>query len=69
MKTITRLSAGNMRKQKRSRKPGIRLSTLLRDKEILKRLRQGKAPKEVAYEMGLTSVWVVYDARRRAIKI
>jgi DNA-binding NarL/FixJ family response regulator len=37
----------------------------MRDKEILKRLKQGKAPKEVAYEMGLSSVWVVYDASRR----
>lgn len=54
-----------MNKQKQSKKPGIRLSTLMRDKEILKRLKQGKAPKEVAHEMGLSSVWVVYDCIRR----
>jgi len=34
------------------------------DKEILKQLKQGKAPKEVAYEMDLTSVCVVYDIMR-----
>ena len=72
MKMTMRSCAGNMKKRKQHRKAGRnrlpckpRLSTLMRDKEILKRLRQGKAPKEVAHEMGLTSVWVVYDAVRR----
>lgn len=65
MKMITRSSVVNTKRRKRTKKPGIRLSTLKRDKEILKRLRQGKAPKEVAYELGLSSVWVVYDALRR----
>ena len=54
-----------MKRKKQTKKPGIRLSTLMRDKEILKRLKQGKAPKEVAYEMKLSSVWVVYDITRR----
>ena len=54
-----------MKRKKQIRKPGIRLSTLIRDKEILKQLKQGKAPKEVAYAMGLSSVWVVYDTVRR----
>jgi len=54
-----------MKRKKQSRKPSIRLSTLMRDKEIMKRLKQGKAPKEVSYEMGLSSVWVVYDFTRR----
>lgn len=54
-----------MKRKKQAKKPGIRLSTLMRDKEILKRLKQGKAPKEVAYEMGLTSVWIAYDTVRR----
>jgi len=54
-----------MKRKKRAKKPGIRLSTLMRDKEILKRLKQGKAPKEVAYEMGLPNTWAVYDAQRR----
>ena len=54
-----------MKRKKQVKKPGIRLSTLMRDREILKRLKQGKAPKEVAYEMSLSSVWVVYDAIRR----
>jgi len=54
-----------MKRKKRGRKPGIRLSTLMRDKEIFRWLKQGKVPKEVAFEMGLTSVWVVYDAVRR----
>lgn len=56
-----------MKRKKRVKKPSIRLSTLMRDKEILKRLKQGKAPKEVSYEMGLSSVWVVYDAIRRGL--
>jgi len=54
-----------MKKRKQGKKPSIRLSTLMRDMEILKRLKQGKAPKEVAHEMGLSSVWVVYDCVRR----
>lgn len=46
----------------------MRIATQKRDKEILKRLWQGKAPKEVAYEMRLSSVWVAYDAIRRLDK-
>jgi len=54
-----------MKRKNRTKKPGIRLSTLMRDREILKRLKQGKAPKEIAHEMGLSSAWVVYDACKR----
>ena len=72
MKMTMRSCAGNTKRKRRNKKPGRnhlpskpRLSTLKRDREILKRLRQGKAPKEVAYEMNLSSVWVVYDTTRR----
>jgi len=66
MKTITRCYAVNIKRRKHVHlrsKP--RLYTLKRDKKILQRLKQGKAPKEVAYEMHLSSVWVVYDTIRR----
>lgn len=68
MKLTMRSCVVNTKRRKtcRNRLPSKpRLSTLMRDREILRRLRQGKAPKEVSYEMGLTSVWVVYDSRRR----
>lgn len=43
----------------------VRIATRLRDKSIREQLRAGKAPKEIAVILNLSSVWVVYDTVRR----
>lgn len=54
-----------MKRRKRAKNPGIRLSTLMRDKKILRLLKTGLAPKEIVYKMGLGNVWLVYHAIKR----
>jgi FixJ family two-component response regulator len=43
----------------------MKLSTKKRDAEILKRWKKGGIPKKIAFDMGLSSVWVVYHAMKR----
>lgn len=42
-----------------------RLSTRLRDRQIMSHLRAGEAPKEIVASLNLSSSWIVYDMIRR----
>lgn len=49
----------------RNRWTNPRLSTLKRDARILQLIAKGFSPKEAAHKLGLSSVWVAYDAVKR----
>jgi|GEM_PF-2381406 len=63
MKTNTPKSVKPTNKKRRKYRPRIYIEK--RNAEILRRLKNGEAPKEITYKLGLTSVWVVYDAIRK----